>query len=47
MSQAIPILILNILDLPSLIPINERSDINDPEIVEEVLKYIEKAVYHR
>ena len=47
MSQAIPISIINISNLPSLIPINESSDINDPEVVEEVLKYIGKAGYRR
>ena len=48
MDQAITISILNILDLSSPISINnERSDINDPEIVEEALKYVGKAGYRR
>ncbi|CAG8754853.1 10931_t:CDS:2, partial [Racocetra fulgida] len=46
MSQQIPISILNITDIPlTFIAINESSDINDPEIEEEMLKYIGKAGY--
>ncbi len=47
MSNAIPILILNISNEQSLTPIHENPDINDPEIVEEVLKYIGKAGYRK
>jgi hypothetical protein len=47
MNQAIPISILNISDQLSPVSINENSDINDPEVVEEVLKYIGKAGYHK
>jgi hypothetical protein len=45
MNQVIPILILNISDQLLPVSINENSDINDPEVVEEVLKYIGKAGY--
>ncbi|CAB4431970.1 unnamed protein product [Rhizophagus irregularis] len=47
MNNTIPISILNISNQPSPTPINENPDINDPEIVEEVLKYIGKAGYRR
>jgi len=48
MSQQIPILILNITDIPlTFIATNESSDINDPEIEEEMLKYIGKAGYRQ
>ena len=47
MNYAIPISILNISDQSLLTPINENSDINDLEIVEEVLKYIGKAGYRK
>jgi hypothetical protein len=47
MNNTIPISILNISNQPSPIPINENPDINDPEIVEEVLKYIGKAGYRK
>ncbi|RGB27967.1 hypothetical protein C1646_797857 [Rhizophagus diaphanus] len=47
MNNTIPISILNISNQPTPTPINENSDINDPEIVEEVLKYIGKAGYHK
>ncbi|UZO24045.1 uncharacterized protein OCT59_016369 [Rhizophagus irregularis] len=47
MNNTIPISILNISNQLSPTPINENLDINDPEIVEEVLKYIGKAGYHR
>jgi hypothetical protein len=47
MINAIPISILNISDQPSLTSINENPDINDPEVVEEVLKYIGKAGYRK
>ncbi|RHZ87972.1 hypothetical protein Glove_27g70 [Diversispora epigaea] len=46
MKHAIPISILNISDPLLLIPINESSNIDNPEIEEEVLKYIGKAGYH-
>lgn len=45
MNNAIPISILNVTDQPSFTPIDENPDINDPEVVEEVLKYIGKAGY--
>jgi len=47
MSNAIPILILNISNEQSLTPIHKNPDINDPEIIEEVLKYIGKAGYRK
>ena len=47
MIDAIPISILNILSQPSLTSINENPDINDPEVIEEVLKYIGKAGYRK
>jgi hypothetical protein len=47
MARAIPISILNIFDPSPLIPINESPDINNPEIEEEVLKYIGKVGYRR
>ncbi|CAB4415544.1 unnamed protein product [Rhizophagus irregularis] len=45
MNNAIPISILNVTDQPSFTPIDENPDINDPEVIEEVLKYIGKAEY--
>ncbi|CAG8603937.1 2942_t:CDS:2 [Scutellospora calospora] len=46
LSQQIPILILNITDIPLIfIVTNKLSDINDSEIEEEMLKYISKAGY--
>ncbi|RIA94138.1 hypothetical protein C1645_818520 [Glomus cerebriforme] len=45
MSNAIPISILNISNQSSHTPISENPDINNPEIVEKVLKYIGKAGY--
>ncbi|GET50379.1 hypothetical protein GLOIN_2v1778530 [Rhizophagus irregularis DAOM 181602=DAOM 197198] len=47
MNNTIPISILNISNQLSPTPINENPDINDPEIIEEVLKYIGKAGYRR
>ncbi|PKK75694.1 hypothetical protein RhiirC2_773302, partial [Rhizophagus irregularis] len=47
MNNAIPISILNVADQPSFTPIDENPDINDPEVVEEVLKYIGKAGYRK
>ncbi|RIA80391.1 hypothetical protein C1645_838797 [Glomus cerebriforme] len=45
-NYAIPISILNISNQSSLAPINENPDINDPEIVEEILKYIDLISQH-
>src|SRR5688572_24686083 len=47
MNHAIPISILNVSDQSFLTPINESSDINDLEVIEEVLKYIGKAGYRK
>ncbi|RGB43362.1 hypothetical protein C1646_749935 [Rhizophagus diaphanus] len=47
MNNTILISILNISNQPSPTSINENPDINDPEIVEEVLKYIGKAGYRK
>ena len=46
MNQKIPISILNVIN-PTLITINENSDIEDQEIIDEVLKYIGKAGYRQ
>ncbi|RIA91749.1 hypothetical protein C1645_821572 [Glomus cerebriforme] len=45
MNNAIPISILNVTDQLSFTPIDENPDINNPEVVEEVLKYIGKLQY--
>ncbi|PKC55104.1 hypothetical protein RhiirA1_476158 [Rhizophagus irregularis] len=47
MNNTIPISILNISNQPSPTPINENSDINDPEIVEKVLKYTVNSEYNK
>jgi hypothetical protein len=47
MNHAIPVSILNISEPSSLETINENLDTNDPEVVEELLKYIGKAGYRR
>ena len=45
--DAVPISILNISNQLSFTPINENLNINDLEIIEEILKYIGKAGYHK
>ncbi|GBC37891.2 hypothetical protein GLOIN_2v1784176 [Rhizophagus irregularis DAOM 181602=DAOM 197198] len=47
MNNTIPISILNISNQPSPTPINENPDINDPEIVEKVLKYTVNSEYNK
>jgi hypothetical protein len=47
MVNAIPISILNVSNQPSFTSIGENPDINDPEIVKEVLKYIGKTGYRK